>query len=104
MIAAGSGLATNARADEAAIKASIDAMTGNGAESAEFALVFTSPDAQPFAHEVLHAVRRVTGARAVVGCSGTGVLTERGEAEGVPAVAVLAVSSGGRLLATAFSV
>jgi len=104
VIAAGSGLATNARADEAAIKASIDAMTGNGAESAEFALVFTSPDAQPFAHEVLHAVRRVTGARAVVGCSGTGVLTERGEAEGVPAVAVLAVSSGGRLLATAFSV
>ena len=103
MIAAGSGLATSARADDAAIKASIDAMTMSGAESAEFAFVFTSADAQPLAHEVLHAVRRVTGARAVVGGSGTGVLTERGEAEGVPAVAVLAVSPGGRLLATPFS-
>src|SRR5262249_48242783 len=46
-----------------------------------------------------HAVRRATGARAVVGCSGTGVLTETLEyEEGSPAgdeiaVAVLAISS-----------
>ena len=102
MIAAGSSLATNARADEAAITASIEAMAASGAESAEWALIFTSADAQPLAHEALHAVRRVTGAKTVVGCSGTGVLTERGEAEGVPAVAVLVVSSGGRMIATPF--
>jgi len=52
-------------------------------------------------HQALHAVRRVTGARAVLGCSGAGVLTERREVEGEPAVAVLAVRCE-RLVATPF--
>jgi small ligand-binding sensory domain FIST len=102
MILAGSGLATRDRADEAALEASLAAMAASGADRADVALVFTSGDARRSGHDLLHAVRRVTGAPAVVGCSGTGVLTESGEAEGVPAVAVLVVSSSGRLLARPF--
>jgi small ligand-binding sensory domain FIST len=63
--------------------------------------VFTSgADAADRAHAVLHAVRRATGARAVVGCTGVGVLTERREVEGDTAAAVLAVRRDG--LATPF--
>lgn len=102
MIAAGSGLVTGKRADEAALDAALQAMAGSGAESADVALVFVTPDAYHFGHDLLHAVRRVTGARVVVGASGAGVLTERGEAEGGPAVAVLVVRSDGALLASPF--
>ena len=42
----------------------------------QIAFVFVSGDARAAAPEILHVVRRVTGARAVVGCSGVGVLTE----------------------------
>ncbi len=102
MIAAGSGLVTGRRADEAALDAALQAMAASGVESADLALVFATPDAYHFGHALLHAVRRVTGARAVLGASGTGVLTERGEAEGGPAVAVLVVRSDGPLLASPF--
>ncbi len=74
-------------------------MAHAGADHADLALVFTTGEAYPAAHELLHAVRRVTGARVVVGCSGAGVLTERREVEGEPAVAVLVVRDE-RLVAT----
>jgi small ligand-binding sensory domain FIST len=104
MILAGSGLAMNSRADDAAVEASLSAMDRSGAERAEVALVFTGDDAGPCGDAVLHGVRRITGAPVVVGCGGAGVLTESGEAEGLPAVAVLAISSGGRLLERPFLV
>lgn len=90
---------TGKQADEAALDASLAAMAASGAERAEVALVFTTGDALPFAGALLHAVRRVTGARAVVGVSGAGVLTERGEIEQIPAVAVLVTRSDGAVLA-----
>src|SRR6185369_2044797 len=65
-------------------------------------LVFTTGDVRARAHEALHAVRRVTGAPVVLGCSGTGILTERREVEDDLAVAVLAVRCE-RLVATPFS-
>ncbi|MGH7318529.1 MAG: FIST signal transduction protein [Candidatus Rokuibacteriota bacterium] len=98
MIAAGSGLSTGKRADEAALDAALQAMAASGADHADVAVVFTTGDAYPQGHALLHAVRRVTGARTVLGCSGAGVLTERGEVEGVPAVAVLVVRVDGPLL------
>jgi small ligand-binding sensory domain FIST len=98
MIAAGSGLSTGKRADEAGLDAALQAMAASGADHADVALVFTTGDAFRHGHALLHAVRRVTGARAVLGCSGSGVLTERGEVEGERAVAVLAVRSAGSLL------
>src|SRR5438093_1366896 len=102
MIAAGTGLAVGGAADNAALEASLEAIERSGAARADLALVFVTGDAHSRAHEALHAVRRVTGAPVVVGCSGTGILTERREVEDELAVAVLAVRCE-RLVATPFS-
>jgi small ligand-binding sensory domain FIST len=99
VIAAGTGLVTGKRADEAALDAACDAMAASGVEHADLALVFTTAQAYPHGHALLRAVRRVTGARIVVGVSAAGVITEKGEAEAVPAVAVLAAHLAGSLLA-----
>ena len=103
MIAAGSGLAVGAAPADLALEASLDAMAASGADHADLVLVFVTGDAYPAAHELLHAVRRVTGARVVIGASGAGVLCERREVEGETAVAVLAVRDD-RLVATPFLV
>jgi len=102
MLAAGTGLAVGGAADNAALEASLEAIERNGAGHADLALVFVTGDAHVRAHEALHAVRRVTGAPVVLGCSGTGILTERREVEDGLAVAVLAVRCE-RLVATPFS-
>ena len=81
MIAAGSGLAVGGSPDEAALEAALQALDRSQADHADLALVFATSDAYPRGHELLHAIRRVTGARAVIGCSGVGVLTERMEFE-----------------------
>lgn len=91
MIAAGTGLAVGGTADNAALEASLEAIERSGTDRADLALVFVTGDAHPRAHEALHAVRRVTGARAVLGCSGSGILTNRREVEDELAVAVLVV-------------
>jgi small ligand-binding sensory domain FIST len=103
VIAAGSGLAVGAEPAAAALDAALEAMTASGADHADLALVFVTGQTYPAAHAMLHAVRRVTGARIVVGASGTGVLCERREVEGETAVAVLAVRDD-RLVATPFLV
>jgi small ligand-binding sensory domain FIST len=102
MIAAGTGIAVGGAADNAALEASLEALERSGADHADLALVFVTGDAHTRAHEALHAVRRVTGAPVVLGCSGTGILTERREVEDDLAVAVLAVRCE-RLVATPFS-
>jgi small ligand-binding sensory domain FIST len=102
MIAAGTGLAVGGTADDAALEASLEAIERSGANRADLALVFVTGDAQTRAHEALHAVRRVTGAPVVLGCSGTGILTERREIEDGLAVAVLVVRSES-LVATPFA-
>ncbi len=101
MIASGSGLAVGGAPDDAALDASLDALAASGVERADVALVFVSSDCGPRAHELLHAVRRTTGAPVVLGCSGAGVLTERREVERGPAVAVLVVTDE-RLVVTPF--
>ena len=103
MIRAGSGLSVGRDPVEATLEAALAAMERLGAARADLAVVFTTPPAFASAHEMLHAVRRVTGAPAVVGASGVGILTERREVESVEAagaprpheaaVAVLAVRS-----------
>ncbi|PYN45519.1 MAG: hypothetical protein DMD95_08170 [Candidatus Rokuibacteriota bacterium] len=101
MIAAGSGLASGGTADDNALEASLEALGRSGTDRADLALVFVGADTYPRAHELLHAVRRVTGARAVLGCSGSGILTDRREVEEESAVAVLVVRCE-RLVATPF--
>jgi len=99
VIRAGSGFAQHRDPVEAGLEAALMAQEGVGLDRADACVVFTTGEAYPGAHGLLHAVRRATGARAVVGCSGAGVLTERGEfeaggaaADGA-AVAVLALAS-----------
>jgi small ligand-binding sensory domain FIST len=101
-IAAGTGLSVGGTADTAALEASLEAVERSGATGADLALVFVTGDAYARAHQVLHAVRRVTGARVVLGCSGSGILTDRREVEDDLAVAVLTVRCE-RLVATPFS-
>jgi small ligand-binding sensory domain FIST len=102
VIAAGTGLSVGGTADSAARQASLEAVERSGTDRADLALVFVTGDAYPHALEVLHAVRRVTGARAVVGCSGSGILTGPREVEDGLAVAVLAVRCA-QLVATPFA-
>jgi len=105
MIAAGTGLAVAGEADnavaEATLEASLAAIERSGTDHADLALVFTN-DAYADAPDALHAIRRVTGARVVIGCSGTGILTERREVEDAAAIAVLVVRSES-LVATPFA-
>ncbi len=86
MIAAGSGLAVGGSPHEAALEAALQALDRSQADHADLAIVFATSDAYSRGHELLHAIRRVTGARAVVGCSGVGVLTERLEFEAAAAL------------------
>ena len=93
--AAGAGLAAGRSLDDAALDAALAALAASGADRADLALVFTSGDTLGSAHAILHAVRRATGARGVVGCSGVGVLAGEREIEGETAAAVLTVRSEG---------
>jgi small ligand-binding sensory domain FIST len=97
--AAGSALVTGRAPADAALEASLEALERSGSTRADLALVFVSATGDIQAEAALHAVRRVTGARAVVGCTGAGVLVDRREAEEAPAVAVLVVRDE-RLVAT----
>jgi small ligand-binding sensory domain FIST len=103
MMQAGSGLAAGEAPADAALTASLEALSGARLDRADLAFVFVSADGDAQPEAVLHAVRRVTGARVVVGCSGVGVLTEQREAEEAPAVAVLVVGDE-RRLATPFHI
>jgi small ligand-binding sensory domain FIST len=96
--AAGAGLAVAGTPDDAALEASLAAVAAAGAGGADLALVFASGDVLGRGHQLLHAVRRATGARAVVGCTGVGVLTGDREVEGDTAVAVLTVRAPGRVI------
>jgi small ligand-binding sensory domain FIST len=103
---AGSGIAVSPSLAAAALDAATAAMERGGLSHGQLALVFLSilgGDAPKAAHEILHIVRRVTGARTVVGCSGVGVLTEQREIEGQSAAAVLVIQDD-RLVASPVSI
>lgn len=91
--AAGSGLSGHSDAVRAASEAAGRAMARAGAERADWAIVFATVHHFPAYRRMLDEVARITGAEALVGCSGYGVLTEEGEIEAAPGIAVLAVSS-----------
>lgn len=100
---AGSGIAVSPSLATAVLDAATAAMERGGLSHGQVALVFLSGDARAAAHEILHIVRRVTGARTVVGCSGVGVLTEQREIEGDAAAAVLVIQDD-RLVASPISI
>ncbi len=69
------------------MEAALEAVSRSQQERADLAVVFLTSGVHAEGYRVLHAIRRVTGARVLVGCSGAGVLTERMEVEpGTPPV------------------
>jgi len=90
---AGAGLSEDPDAVQAAAAAARAAMEAGGLMRADWALVFaTMPHRAHFA-DLLGEVQRLTGAGALSGCSGAGVVAGDHEVEGSPAVAVLAARS-----------
>jgi small ligand-binding sensory domain FIST len=100
VIAAGSGLVTGKAAGEAARAAARAAMAASGLDRAEMALVFVTADAYREGAELLASIAEVTGATSILGCSGAGVLTQAGEADGTPGVAVMVLATEGSPLFT----
>ena len=69
------------------------AMAGARLSKADLVLVFFTVDhlAQP--QELLSGLRNICGTERIVGCSGTGVLTEKGEIEGQAGLVVMVIAS-----------
>jgi len=61
-----------------------------GLAAADLVALFVHPQFLPDAESVAAAVRRMTGAKHLVGCTGAGILGCGREVEGAPAIAVLA--------------
>ena len=90
---AGSGLSGDADTVRAVEEAAGRAMARMGGGPADWVVVFATVHHFPAFGLMLEAVSRATGTEKIVGCSGHGVLTEEGEIEDAPGIAVLAVSS-----------
>jgi small ligand-binding sensory domain FIST len=95
VILAGSGLSSAARASEAAREAALRALATLGGRPPTWGLVYATPFFTDGFEEILGEVVGLLGTDRISGCSGLGVLTEAGEIEAAPGVAVLAVCSDG---------
>src|SRR5262245_50464229 len=103
MLRAGVGLTHERRGRTAAFEAASRAMARAGLTRAELCLCFATPDHQPDMPSALAAIRQITQAPQVVGCTGGGILTSEGEHEGQSALGVL-VASGDELRVRPFLV
>lgn len=92
MILAGSGISRTPRAAEAAREAALRALARLDGRETAFGLVYATPFYTEGFEEVLGEIVDLLGTERVSGCSGLGVLTEEGEIEAAPGVAVLAVA------------
>jgi small ligand-binding sensory domain FIST len=93
MIKAGVGHSINESGEEAAKEATLQAMERGGLTKADWAIVFCTFTHRKSYKEILKSVSKITQTANIAGCSAIGVLTNFGEVEGSPGVAVLAVSS-----------
>ncbi len=93
MICAGVGYAGEVAAEAVGWVAGRQAMERAGVDQADFVFVFATTHYQTEFARLLRAVRKVTGATAVVGCSGMGVLTTDGEFERGAGAAVMVLKS-----------
>jgi small ligand-binding sensory domain FIST len=90
---AGAGYSGERSAKVAATRATEAALERAGVDRTDLAVVFATPNYQSEYRELLEAVRAVSGAPSLVGCTGMSVLTSDGEFEGHPGVAVLVATS-----------
>src|ERR1043166_7343305 len=93
MTKAGIGLSEDANPATAANQAARAAMAQLGEIRADAVLLFASPQHFSEYSTLYKVIHTVCGTDAIVGCSGTGVLTAHDEIEEGPAVAVLAIVS-----------
>lgn len=81
------------RAVTAAETASREALSRAGIPRADIAFVFSTIHHRTHFSDALEQVRKTTGASTVLGASGYGILTEEGEIERQPAIAVMVIRS-----------
>lgn len=93
MIKAGVGYSLSENSGQAAKEAAMQAIETGNIAKADFAVVFCAFPHRGGYKEILKSVCQITGTTNVAGCSGIGVLTNYGEVEAKPGIAVLAVSS-----------
>ena len=93
MIKAGVGYSLSENSGQAAKEAATQAIETGNIAKADFAVVFCTFPHRGGYKEILKSVCQITGTMNVAGCSGIGVLTNYGEVEAKPGIAVLAVSS-----------
>ncbi|MGH7801014.1 MAG: FIST signal transduction protein [Thermodesulfobacteriota bacterium] len=93
MIKAGVGYYLSENGEQAAKEAAVQAIENGDITKADFAVVFCTFPHRGSYKDMLKSVCQITGTTNVAGCSGIGVLTNYGEVEAKPGIAVLAVSS-----------
>ena len=93
MIKAGVGYSLSENSGQAAKEAAMQAIETGNIAKADFAVVFCTFPHRGSYKDILKSVCQITGTTNVAGCSGIGVLTNYGEVEAKPGIAVLAVSS-----------
>ncbi|MFQ5896060.1 MAG: FIST N-terminal domain-containing protein, partial [Nitrospinota bacterium] len=98
MIRAATGISAERASGRAGREAAAAAMERAGIRRAEVVLLYASADHFSRMEELVGEVRGASGARHVVGCSGYGVLTEEGEVEEGPGVALLVLEAPGMRL------
>src|SRR5438270_14047062 len=95
MLRAGVGITHDKRGRAAACEAASRAMARAGETPPDVCLCFATPDHRGELAPLIGAVREITRARHVVGCTGGAVVTQDGEHEGESAVGVLVASGEG---------
>ena len=93
MLKAGVGQSSRTDTSSAVEEAAREAMKALPEGNADLALLYATADHAGALEQDLAALHRITGTRNTVGCSGLGILTDRGEIEGESGVAVMALAS-----------
>lgn len=93
MIRAGTGQSSSKPTEQAAAQAASAAMEQAGVSRADAAMVFFSAEHAAHSQQLLSTLTRITRTEKIVGSSGAGVLTDAGEIEGQPGLAVLVFAS-----------
>lgn len=93
MLLAGAGQSDRSSAEKAAEEAAAQAMTEAGLSRAHAVILFLTVEHASTYGAIAEKIARITGCDRVVGCSGAGVLTARGEIEGRPGVSLLVLGS-----------
>jgi len=93
MIYAGAGQSSHGTTQKAVEEAAGAAMAQAGVNKADAVLVFFTVDHAANREPLIDGLRRTTGTDRVLGSSGAGILTQKGEVEGSQGLAVLVFSS-----------